>query len=67
MNGFPNRPSARPNLSLGDTMAGLHAALGTTLALVGKERSPTRRGQVVDVAIYEAMFNVLEAVVPAHT
>ncbi|OQR97162.1 formyl-coenzyme A transferase [Achlya hypogyna] len=67
VNGFPDRPSARPNLSLGDTMAGLHAALGVTLALVGKERSPAREGQVVDVAIYESMFNVLEAIVPEHS
>ncbi|OQR93313.1 formyl-coenzyme A transferase [Thraustotheca clavata] len=67
VNGFPDRPSARPNLSLGDTMAGLHAALGVTMALVGKERSPARQGQVVDVAIYESMFNVLEAIVPEYS
>ncbi|KDO35019.1 hypothetical protein SPRG_01083 [Saprolegnia parasitica CBS 223.65] len=67
VNGFPDRPSARPNLSLGDTMAGLHAALGITMALVGKERSSSRQGQVVDVAIYESMFNVLEAIVPEYS
>ncbi|CAK4675272.1 unnamed protein product [Aphanomyces euteiches] len=65
VNGFPDRPSARPNLSLGDTMAGLHAALGITMALLGKVRGG--QGQVVDVAIYESMFNVLEAIVPEYS
>ncbi|ETV90660.1 hypothetical protein H310_14612 [Aphanomyces invadans] len=67
VNGFPDRPSARPNLSLGDTMAGLHAALGITMALLGKVRHPAGTGQVVDVAIYESMFNVLEAIVPEYS
>ncbi|RLO12688.1 hypothetical protein DYB28_011722, partial [Aphanomyces astaci] len=67
VNGFPDRPSARPNLSLGDTMAGLHAALGITMALLGKVRHVGGTGQVVDVAIYESMFNVLEAIVPEYS
>ncbi|KAF0683141.1 Aste57867_24829 [Aphanomyces stellatus] len=67
VNGFPDRPSARPNLSLGDTMAGLHAALGITMALLGKVRHAGGQGQVVDVAIYESMFNVLEAIVPEYS
>lgn len=63
INGFSDRPPVRPNLSLGDTLAGLHAVIGILLALVaqGRKRSD---GQVVDVAIYESVFNVLEAVVP---
>lgn len=63
VNGFPDRPSVRPNLSLGDTLASLHAVIGILLALV--ERGKTNgTGQVVDVAIYEAVFGVLESVVP---
>ncbi len=53
--GFPDRPPARPNLSIGDTIASLHGALGALLAL--READKTGRGQVVDVALYEAMFN----------
>jgi crotonobetainyl-CoA:carnitine CoA-transferase CaiB-like acyl-CoA transferase len=64
VNGFPDRPPARPNLSLGDTLAGIHAVMGVLLALVGRLRQPSDAGQVVDVAIYESVFNMLEGVVP---
>ncbi|RKZ37751.1 MAG: CoA transferase, partial [Gammaproteobacteria bacterium] len=48
----------------GGTLAGIHAALGVLLALWQRDRSPEQTGQVVDVAIYEAIFNMLEGVVP---
>jgi len=64
LNGFPDRPPVRPNLSLGDTLAGLHAVIGILLALMSRQR--TNQGQVVDVAIYEAVFNMLESVVPEY-
>ena len=64
LNGFPGEAPVRPNLSLGDTLAGLHAALGILLALVERGKSST--GQLVDVAIYESVFNVLESVVPEY-
>lgn len=66
VNGFPDRPPVRQNLSLGDTIAGIHTALGIVIALLGRERSAVAKGQVVDVAIYEAMFNLMEAVVPEY-
>jgi crotonobetainyl-CoA:carnitine CoA-transferase CaiB-like acyl-CoA transferase len=65
LNGFPGEAPVRPNLSTGDTVAGLHAALGILLALVDRNRS--REGQVVDVALYEAMFNLMEGVVPEYS
>ncbi|MDX1606251.1 MAG: CaiB/BaiF CoA-transferase family protein [Candidatus Competibacterales bacterium] len=65
VNGFPDGPPVRPNLSMGDTLAGLHAALGILLALQARHRSGT--GQVVDVALYEAVFNLLEGVVPEYS
>ncbi len=67
--GFPDRPPVRPNLSLGDSLAGLHAALGILLALYerdGRRVGPSGTGQVVDVAIYEAVFNMMESVVPEY-
>lgn len=64
LNGFPGGRPVRPNLSMGDTVAGLHAALGIVMALLERERGGT--GQVVDVALYEAIFNLLEAVVPEY-
>ena len=62
VNGFPGERPVRPNLSLGDAVAGLHAALGIALALL--ERHSSRQGQVVDVALFESVFNLLEAVIP---
>lgn len=65
LNGFPDRPPVRPNLSMGDSLAGLHAALGTLLSLLHRERHQAP-GQVVDIAIYESMFNLMESVVPEY-
>ena len=64
VNGFPGQAPVRPNLSIGDTIAGIHTALGITMALLEREKSGS--GQVVDVALYEAMFNLMEAVVPEY-
>lgn len=64
VNGFPGDRPVRPNLSLGDTLAGIHAALGTVMALLQRERSEQHEGQVIDVALYEAVFNLLEGVIP---
>ena len=67
VNGFPGQPPVRPNLSLGDSLAGLHAAFGIVLALYERDRQEKeRRGQEVDVAIYEAVYNMMEAVVPEY-
>jgi crotonobetainyl-CoA:carnitine CoA-transferase CaiB-like acyl-CoA transferase len=64
VNGFPDRPPARPNLSMGDTIAGLHAALGILTAVYHRDVNATKQGQVVDVAIYEGIFNLMESIVP---
>jgi len=73
INGVPGEPPVRPNLSLGDTLAALHAVIGVLLALVHRHRidggatdSGAGAGQVVDVAIYESVYNVLEAMVPEY-
>jgi crotonobetainyl-CoA:carnitine CoA-transferase CaiB-like acyl-CoA transferase len=65
LTGMPGEAPVRANLSLGDSLAGLHAALGILLAL--EARRKTGEGQVVDVAIFESVFNVLEGVVPEFT
>ena len=70
INGFPGEAPVRPNLSLGDTLAALHAVIGVLLALVHRNRIDGRSiggsGQVVDIAIYESVYNVLEAMVPEY-
>jgi crotonobetainyl-CoA:carnitine CoA-transferase CaiB-like acyl-CoA transferase len=66
VNGFPGEPPVRPNLSMGDTLAGLHAAFGIVMACVHKLKTPGGKGQVVDTALYEGVFNMLEGVVPEY-
>jgi crotonobetainyl-CoA:carnitine CoA-transferase CaiB-like acyl-CoA transferase len=66
VNGKPGEAPMRPNLSLGDTMAGLHTALGIVMACLYQARNPGSRGQVIDTALYEAAFNLLEGVVPEY-
>lgn len=67
LNGFPDQVPVRQNLSIGDTIAGLHAVLGILLALRARDALPGGSGQVVDVALYESMFNLLEGVVPEYS
>ena len=63
--GFPGEAPVRPNLSLGDSIASLHAIIGILMALNARDRG-VHKGQVVDVALYETMFNMLESVVPEY-
>ncbi len=66
LNGFPGAPPVRTNLSLGDSLSGLHAALGILLALIERDGDAPSEGQVVDVALFESVFNLLEGVVPEY-
>lgn len=59
LTGDPDGPSKRPNLSIGDTVAGMHAALGVLLALLHRERGGGP--QVVDVSLVESVLTLLEA------
>ena len=69
VNGYPGEAPVRPNLSIGDTVSGLHAVIGILMALRAKDQAVEQGisgGQVVDVALYESMFNLLEAVIPEY-
>jgi len=69
VNGYPGEAPVRPNLSIGDTVSGLHAVMGILMALRSRDQanaSGRDGGQVVDVALYESMFNLLEAVIPEY-
>ncbi len=63
--GFPDRPPVRVGVSLGDTLAAQQAAFGALLALRVAEQ--TGRGQIVDVAITEAVFGVTEGMLTEYT
>ncbi len=60
--GYPDRPPPRVGISIGDTLAGMFGALGALLALREREVRGGR-GQVVDVAITDAVLAVLESVI----
>jgi crotonobetainyl-CoA:carnitine CoA-transferase CaiB-like acyl-CoA transferase len=66
VNGFPGQPPVRQNLSLGDSLTGLHAAFGILLSLFHRDRRAVKSGQIVDVGIFEAVYNMMEAVVPEY-
>ena len=62
--GEPGRPPVRPTMSIGDSLAGLHAAFGTLAAVHHREQTAGRPGQHVDVALSESIFNMLEGMLP---
>jgi formyl-CoA transferase len=65
--GFPDRPPVRMNISIGDALAALHGVVGALMALHHRDATGGRHGgmgQVVDVALYEAVFNMMESLVP---
>ncbi len=64
VSGFPDRPPVRMNLSIGDAIASLHGVIGILMAL--NHRNRTGEGQMVDVALYEAVFNMMEATLPEY-
>jgi formyl-CoA transferase len=62
--GEPDRPPTRVGLSLGDSIASMHAVVGAMIAL--HERHTSGRGQVVDVALTESLFTMLEGILPEY-
>lgn len=78
--GYPDRPPVRTGVSLGDSLAGLYGTIGALIALLHRDRVRHERarsgdaaapaapglGQVVDVALYESIFAVMESLVPDY-
>ena len=61
----PGRVPVRVGVSIGDTLAALHGVIGILLAL--HHRSAQGVGQVIDVALYEAVFNCMESLLPEYS
>lgn len=61
----PGRVPVRVGVSIGDTLAALHGVIGILMAL--HHRHTSGRGQVVDVALYEAVFNCMESLLPEYS
>lgn len=64
--GYPELPPPRIGISIGDSIAALHGVIGAMMALHHRNVNGGR-GQVVDVALYEAVFNLMESVVPEYS
>ncbi|MDQ3507406.1 MAG: CoA transferase [Actinomycetota bacterium] len=62
--GEPDRPPVRSGISLGDSMASLYAVIGALMAVHARDVRGSGEGQVVDVALYEAVFGFMESMVP---
>ena len=78
VSGHPDRPPVRIGISIGDSIAALHGAIGALMALRHRDTTGGRwngqqgdasqsgQGQMVDVALYEAVFNLMESMVPEY-
>jgi formyl-CoA transferase len=63
--GYPDRPPVRAGISLGDSVAALYGVIGALMALHARQGNGGR-GQVVDVALYEAVFSLMESLLPEY-
>jgi formyl-CoA transferase len=61
----PGRVPVRVGVSIGDTLSALHGVIGILLAL--QHRHATEQGQVIDVALYESVFNCMESLLPEYS
>jgi formyl-CoA transferase len=61
--GYPDRPPVRLGISIGDSIAALHGVIGAMMALHQRNVNGGK-GQYVDVALYEAVFNMMESLIP---
>jgi formyl-CoA transferase len=65
--GYPEQPPVRMGISIGDGIAALHGVIGAMMALHHRTANgPNGRGQIVDVALYESVFNMMESFIPEY-
>ncbi len=63
--GAPESPPARVGISIGDSLASLHGVIGALMSLL-RVKTGQGRGQVVDVSLFESVFNLMESLVPEY-
>lgn len=63
--GDPQSPPARVGVSIGDSLASLHAVIGALMSLL-RVKTGEGKGQIVDVSLYESVFNLMESLVPEY-
>ncbi len=64
LTGYPDLPPTRVGISLGDSVAALYGVIGALMAL--RHRDQSGEGQIVDVALYEAIFSLMESMIPEY-
>ncbi|MCL5046560.1 MAG: CoA transferase [Actinobacteria bacterium] len=63
--GYPDRPPTRVGISLGDSLAALYGVIGALMALYHRDIAGGR-GQYIDIALYEAVFSLMESTIPEY-
>ncbi|MEK5174074.1 CoA transferase [Heyndrickxia sp. FSL W8-0496] len=66
LTGYPELPPVRVGIAIGDLVAGLYAVIGTLMAIRAREKRVDKKGQLVDVALYESVFSLLEGILPEY-
>ncbi len=66
LTGYPDLPPVRVGVALGDMVAGLYAVIGTLMAIIARDADEKKKGQIVDVALYESVFSLLEGMLPEY-
>ena len=66
LSGEPGRTPVRVGVSIGDSLAALHGVIGILLALRHRDQNGGE-GQMVDVALYESVFNMMESLLPEYS
>ena len=65
--GYPDRPPTRIGISMGDSLAGLFGVIGALMGLLARYRLGGERGETVDVALHEAVYAVMESLIPEYS
>jgi formyl-CoA transferase len=66
LSGEPGRTPVRAGVSIGDSLSALHGVIGVLLALRHRDQNGGQ-GQVIDVALYESVFNMMESLLPEYS
>jgi len=66
LTGYPDQPPVRVGISIGDSLSSLYAVIGALMAVYHRDVHGTGEGQVIDVALYESVFSLMESVLPEY-
>jgi len=66
LTGYPDRPPTRVGISIGDSLAALYSVIGALMAVYYRDVNGSGKGQIIDVALYEAVFSLMEGMVSEY-